>query len=405
MREEARTRLANRLRDRGEEIAGAALVRVHAVSDPAEIAEGEYREGLRGTVAAALEYGAAAFECADDRSPSVPTELLTQARLAARNRITLDAVMRRYIAGYTVFGDFVIEAAEEEGISSGSSLKRLLRVQAALFDRLLTAVTEEYNREVEQQPGSRVERRMEQIRRLLAGELLDAPDLKYDFGAHHVGLVATGDEAQRQLKEILADLDCCVLLVPTTEKVVWAWLGSRQRLDPTKLQIHSQPRRFALAIGEPGEGLSGWRLTHSQAKAALSIASASPERVARYGEVALLASIQGNEFLAASLHQIFLAPLEGEADGGKVARQTLRAYFLAAHNASSAAAGLGVSRNTVTRRLQAIERMIGRPIASCGPELEVALRLQELRDGSGGRLSIRPISDTRWGTLPRRKIT
>jgi hypothetical protein len=404
LREEARTRLADRLRDRHEEIAQAALVRVYAVSDPTEIAEGEYKEGLRATVAAALEYGAAAFECADDRSPPVPTELLTQARLAARNRITLDAVMRRYIAGYTVFGDFVIEAAEEEGISSGSSLKRLLRVQAALFDRLLTAVTEEYNREAVQ-PGSSAERRMEQVRRLLAGELLDAPELKYDFGGHHVGLVASGDEAQKLLKEMLTDLDCCLLLVPTTGKVVWAWLGSRKRLDPAELHSQAPLGRFAVAIGEPGEGLSGWRLTHSQAKAALPIASARPERVARYGDVALLASIHGNEFLATSLHQIFLAPLEGEADGGEVARETLRAYFAAAHNASSAAAGLGVSRNTVTRRLKAIERAISRPIVSCGPELEAALRFQELRSGSEGHLSIRPISDTQRGTLPRRKVT
>ncbi len=404
MREAARTRLARRLRSRHEEIEQAALTRVYAVSDPSEIADGEYREGLRGTVAAALHYGTAAFECADDRSPPIPTELLTQARLAARNRITLDAVMRRYIAGYTVFGDFVIEAAEEEGISIGSSLKRLLRVQAALFDRLLTAVTEEYNREAEQ-PGSGAERRMEQVRRLLAGELLDAPDLRYDFDAHHVGLIAAGDGAEEQLKQMLAGFDCGSLIVPTAEGALWAWIGSRERVDPAELQIQSPPDRLTVAIGEPGKGLAGWRLTHRQARAALPIASASPERLARYGEVALLASIHGDELLAASLHQIFLAPLEGESDGGQVARETLRAYFTAAHNASSAAAGLGVSRNTVTRRLQAIERAIGRPLDSCSAELEAALRFRELHSGDGGRLSIRPVGGAQWGTLPHRKVT
>lgn len=404
MREEARTRLAGRLRDRHEEIAQAALIRVHAVSDPAEIAAGEYKDGLRATVAAALHYGAAAFECADDRSPPVPTELLIQARLAARNRITLDAVMRRYIAGYTVFGDFVVEAAEEEGISSATSLKRLLRVQASLFDRLLAAVTEEYNREAGQ-PGSSAERRMEQVRRLLAGELLDAPDLRYDFGANHIGLIATGDGAQKQLKDMLASLDCCLLLVPAAEKALWAWIGSRQRLDPAEIDVKSPPEGLAVAIGEPGEGLAGWRLTHRQAKAVLPIASASPDRTARYGEAALLASIQGDELLATSLQQIFLAPLEAERDGGEAARQTLRAYFGASCNASSAAAALGVSRNTVTKRLGAIERTIGRTLASCGTELEAALRLAELRRGMAEGLSLRSISSNSVGTLPPRKVT
>jgi len=403
LREEARTQLAERLRSRQEEIAQAALTRVYAVSDPSEIAAGEYREGLRGTVAAALGYGAAAFECADDRSPPVPAELLTQARLAARNRITLDAVMRRYIAGYTVFGDFVIEAAEEEGISSGSSLKRLLRVQAALFDRLLTAVTEEYNREAGQ-PGSTAERRMEQVRRLLDGELLDAPDLQYGFAAHHIGLIATGDEAQERLKEMLEHLDCRLLLVPATEKVIWAWIGSRRRLDPVDVPDFL-PAGLTVAAGEPGEGLSGWRLTHRQAKMALPIASASPKRMARYGEVALLASIYGDELLAASLRQIFLAPLEAERDGGEAARETLRAYFAALRNTSSAAAALGVSRNTVTKRLQAIETMIGRSLASCGTELEAALRLEELHEGAAGGLSLRSTSSDLVGTLPTRKVT
>ncbi len=404
MREEARTRLADRLRARHEEIAEAALIRVHAVSGPTEIGEGEYREGLRGTVAAALEYGAAAFECGDDRSPPVPTAVLTQARVAARSRITLDAVLRRYIAGYTVFADFVIEAAEEEGISSGPSLKRLLRVQAALFDRLLTAVTEEYNREAEQ-PGSSAERRMEQVRRLLAGELLDAPGLRYDFDAHHVGLIATGEGAEESLREMLAGFDCRLLIVAASEKVVWAWIGTRQAIDPGEIEAQSPPERLTAAIGEPAEGLSGWRLTHRQAKAALPIALRSSCSLTRYREVALLASIHGDELLATSLHQIFLAPLEAERDGGKAARQTLQAYFAASRNASSAAAALGVSRNTVAKRLAAIERAIGRPLESCGTELEAALRLEELHSGAAGGLSLRSISGDLVGTLPTRRVT
>jgi DNA-binding PucR family transcriptional regulator len=64
-----------------------------------------------------------------------------------------------------------------------------------------------------------------------------------------------------------------------------------------------------------------------------------------------------------------------------VALETLRAYLVADRNASSAAAALGVNRNTIAERLRAIEAAIGRPLSACGPELEAALRLAEL-DGT-----------------------
>jgi DNA-binding PucR family transcriptional regulator len=72
---------------------------------------------------------------------------------------------------------------------------------------------------------------------------------------------------------------------------------------------------------------------------------------------------------------LFLAPLAEERDGGAVARQTLRAYFEAERNASSAAALLEVSRQTVGSRLRAIEERIGRPLSACANELEATMRL------------------------------
>jgi hypothetical protein len=45
---------------------------------------------------------------------------------------------------------------------------------------------------------------------------------------------------------------------------------------------------------------------------------------------------------------------------------------------SSAAAALGVSRRTVANRLQTVEARIGRPLGASMPDLEAALRLEEL---------------------------
>jgi hypothetical protein len=93
-----------------------------------------------------------------------------------------------------------------------------------------------------------------------------------------------------------------------------------------------------------------------------------------YADVALLASILRDDLVATSLHKLYLEPLERARDGGKVARETLRAYFAAERNISSTAAALGVDRRTVRNRIRAIEELLGRPLKGSVAELEIALR-------------------------------
>lgn len=168
--------------------------------------------------------------------------------------------------------------------------------------------------------------------------------------------------------------------MPDGEGMVWAWLGGRNPLPPgfDRVLAKTWPPRLPLALGEPTCDLSGWRLTHQQARAALPIAQRSPEAFVRYADVAVLASICQDEVLTTSLRELYLAPLEQERDGGEVARETLRAYFVAGRNAASAAAALGVSRQAVTKRLRAIEVALGRPLAGNAIELEAALRIEAL---------------------------
>jgi DNA-binding PucR family transcriptional regulator len=85
-----------------------------------------------------------------------------------------------------------------------------------------------------------------------------------------------------------------------------------------------------------------------------------------------------DELLATTLRRLYLEPLQAERDGGEVAIETLRAYFAAGRNVSSAAAVLGVKRHTVTSRVRAIEEKIGRSLDTCTAEVEVTLRLQQL---------------------------
>jgi hypothetical protein len=380
--EEIRRGLAPRLRARRIEIEQATLTRVSSISDPNEKPDPEYSEGIGAAVSAAIDFGIEAVERSEEHPPPLPVVLLSQARLAARHGVKLETILRRYLAGYTLLGDFLIEESERCGPLDGASLKRLLRVQAALLDRLIAAVSEEYEREARAKPGSAERRLAKKIEQLLEGQRLDTSELPYDFDAVHLGLVAKGPGAEEAVREITQPLDRRLLLVPRGEGTVWAWLGGRRALDPDSLRCVLSSKLspgLCLALGESAESLGGWRLSHRQAKAALLVARESPDPVVRYADVALLASVLQDELLATSLREIYLAPLDEGGDGGELARQTLRAYLAAEGNISSTAAALRVNRKTVASRLRTVEAAIGRPISSRLAEIGAALRIEDAR--------------------------
>lgn len=375
-----RATLAARLRERLPELEAAVGARVYAISDPREVTDPAYLEGLNAALAAAVEYRLDVLEAGERQAPAVPAVLLAQARLEARDGVPLETVLRRYYAGSTLFGDFVVEEAERAEVPS-SALRRLLAEQATLGDRLLAAVSAEHAREAKNRPSSAAERRRESVKALLAGELVDTSDLGYDLDAHHLALLAKGEGVEELMRGLAGKLDRRLLAVKREEEPTWAcWLGGRNQLaaeEAVRALADASPSGTFVAVGEPGEGLAGWRLSHFQAKAALPIAERMGRPVVRYGEVALLAAVTRDDLAEASLRQLYLAPLERARDGGKIARETLRAYFAADRNVSSTAAALGVDRATVRNRLRAVEDLLGRPLQGSMPDLEIALRLDE----------------------------
>ncbi|HEX5593788.1 MAG TPA: helix-turn-helix domain-containing protein [Solirubrobacterales bacterium] len=372
--------LAARLRERLPELQGAVATRIYAISDPREVADPGYLQGLDEAVNAAIEYRLGVLEGGEKQAPDVPAVLLAQARLDARDGVPLDTVLRRYFAGNALFGDFLVEEAERAEVPS-AALRPLLAAQATFVDRLIAAVSEEHGREARNRPRSAAERRRETVKALLAGELVDYSELGYDLDAHHLALMAKGEGAEELVRGLAQALDRRLLAVQREEEpIVAAWLGGTRPLAAEEAMaalVAAAPDRVHVTVGEPGEGLAGWRFSHHQAKAALPIAVRRGKSVLRYADVAVLASITRDDLLATSLRRLYLEPLERMRDGGKEARRTLRAYFEAERNISSTAAALGVDRRTVRNRLRAIEELLGRPLTGSLAELEIALRLDD----------------------------
>jgi hypothetical protein len=262
-----------------------------------------------------------------------------------------------------------------------SAIQHLIRAQDALFDRLLALVVSEYLLEQTARVSATEQRRLERIRQLLDGELIDLSDLGYDIEGSHIGLIASGAGARTVVRGLAKALDRQLLLVSPDHVTVWAWLGGRDSLvsaDLTKAISLNWPDHICLAIGEPAHGVDGWRHTHGQAKAAVPICLRNPGTPIRYADAIMLATVLQDEIHVRSLHELFLGPLEAERDGGETYMHTLRAYFAAEQNISSAAAALQVSRPTVASRLHAIERHLNKPIRDYATEIRIALQLHAM---------------------------
>jgi hypothetical protein len=385
-RERIRVELVARVRTRRPEIEETIFARIRdGAQSPAGGDDEEYASGLRNTVEVAIEHALSDIELGEENIGSVPPEALEQARRAARVGVSLDTVLRRYVLGSTVLGDFLMQEADHvDFVGRAAVLRDVLSAQAAVLDRLMMTITAEYTRELDWTGRSPEQRRAERVQKLLAGGHCDMTELDYELDGWHIGAIATGAGRDTALRRVATELDARLLWVPHGESTTWGWFGGAQTIAVKDIErtLEESCLDVSLALGEPRAGLAGWRLTHRQAQAALRVALHNPRRLTRYADVALLASVLRDDALAGSLVEIYLSPLGERHNGGAVLRETLRAYFAAERNASSAASALGVARHTVENRLRTIEEKLGHTLRTRQAELEIALRLEELDDGA-----------------------
>lgn len=381
--DDSRRRLLAGVRARQAEIGQAVFARISAIGGPGRSPDPEYRDGLRQAVEAAIDHLIDAIEEPAGVARPAPALLHLQAGLAARRRVPLETVLRRYLAGHSLLGDFIVEEAERIELSPGV-LRRVLRTQAAATDQAIADISASYLREAASiRPRSTSQRQADLVERLLDGELVDPASLDYDLGRWHLAIVLRGSGGDVAVDAISSTLDARKLVVAAEDHSIWVWLGAKQRLDPGGVQQTVQEvlvDETRVGIGEPARGLPGWRLSHEQAEAALAVSVRRSESSTRYADVALLASVMQDDLVTASLHQLYLAPL-GEGYGG-VLRETLLAYLATRRNITSAAAALAVDRRTVANRLRIAEERIGESLDRCLSRLEIALELEQLRHNS-----------------------
>lgn len=382
-----RRALALRLREKSAELESLILDRISALGRDSEQSRRSL-EGRRLLIRALVEYGAVAVERGERKCPPPPPAVQEHAREAAWSGVPPRIFHERYLAAKTVFNRFLRrEAPSVEGFAEGL-LAQVQESNDIVFERLFRFTGEELERERQKKRRSTATQQLERVQALLAGKLLEAPELSYDFESTHVGIVATGEGVSSHVRRTARSLGGQLLLAQPAPQRYWAWIGLR--VDPSSAKLEDAlladcPPAARISLGEPGHGLAGWRRTHREAEAALPVADQRNQAIIRYSDVMVLAEMLSNDLLRGALESKYLAPLAVDRDGGELSKHTLRAYFSQNRQISSAATLLGVKRHTVRKRLDDVEARLGLAINSCAAELELALRIEALVPPSAGQ--------------------
>jgi hypothetical protein len=403
-RAEHRVRLVARLRMNRSQIAAAILARVRlALADP-QRHETAIWSAAQSAVHAYVDMSMEMLEHGTTRVPPTPPGAADLYRQAALAGASLASLLRCFTIGAAELWEAVIQATDEDAMTAHRTqlLHEALLVQTALLDRLLQRMAHAYVRTVVHERSPRDQRRARQVQRVLVGARFDPDELDYELDRWHLGLVVCGPPATTLLRDAAVRLGCQLLTVQRSDTTMWAWLRSRRDVAPVELErlLSRGVAGACLAIGEPACGIEGFRLTHRQARAALSVAERMPQPLTRYADVALLAAALQDDALAESLVSLYLSPLGDEHDGGPALQETLRAYFAAGRNASAAAAALGIGRRTISNRLRKIEQRLGRLLDTRQAELEVALRLAALQEPAGPQELDAHVGHAEVGDLP-----
>lgn len=366
-----------------DELVGAITRRV---PEYAEFDGPELWEAVRDSCLANLEIGLVAI-AGDRRVPEqVPADIRELALVTARLGLPLGALLRTYRIAHAVVWERMFELLECEAIDAPARREAVAAASAYLFDhvdRISAMITEDYTAERERLLRSREQRRTQLVRDVLDGADPDpaaaAGTLDYDLRLNHLALVVSAPDPEAVVRSLAQALDAPHrLVIVLTADTAWGWLGrTREFKLPERLPAVEEAR---ISFGEPAAGVEGFRTSHRQSRDAHRVAlRAGPrDQPVRYDDVALETLAAGDEGRAAVFVARELRGIDGTDARSRRLRATLRAYFAAGQNASSAAAMLGVHEHTVAYRLRTVEAALGRPVNARRAELETALRLFEL---------------------------
>jgi hypothetical protein len=333
----------------------------------------------------------------------VPAQSVEYVRASVQRGGSLSALMRTIRLGQ----DFTFEDWERRlaavDLPAGvvlATMSTLRRYAFAWVDAFAEHLADEYQRERERWLRGAQALRADTIRALVEGGPVDVDAasraLGYELRRHHVGLVLWGEPAEgettalpaleRAAGEISRAVGCDrPLLLAAGSGLLWAWASSSA---PIAAEVLSElpaaqvgPARVSVAIGDPEQGVEGFRHTHRDAAEASRIAMLAgrrPGTVTRFRTVDLASLVAGDLGRARRFVRRELGVLAADDDETSRLRATLKVYLEESSSRTATARRLGVHHNTVANRVQNCRDLLGRELNERRVQLEVALLLAQL---------------------------
>lgn len=163
------------------------------------------------------------------------------------------------------------------------------------------------------------------------------------------------------------------------------WVWAPGEVDAETLEsLIGETGDVRVAVGPAGEGIDGFRRSHFDAITTQQMMARlhSPQRIARFTDIELVALITADPDRAAGFVKRALGELES-AD--HELQETVRVFVEEQCNASRAAARLYLHRNTLLRRLARADDLLPRPLAECTVTVAVALDVLRWHGASDAR--------------------
>ena len=318
-----------------------------------------------------------------------PTAAVEYARRLAQRGVPVNALVRAYWLGQDTLlrrslGEVRRQGSDPEVASLAG--QRIVEITFGYIDWMSQRVVISYENERDQWLQNRNAVRAARTRELLAGDSVDMAAaeaaLGYRLAQRHVGIVvwtrirASGEDELSPLERFVTRLaervSCPVrpLFVPCDDSSAWAWLpiGRCAGIEPEVIrQTAGSGGRVMVAVGEPAQGIDGFRITHTQAvqtQAVALLGGACAPQVTMFGQVGVAALLSADVEAARAWVSQVLGPLATDDDHCARLRETLRVFLATGGSYTASAAELAMHKNSVKYRVEKAGQERGRPYAA-----------------------------------------
>ena len=385
-------RVATQLTDLGPELSAHIMAAVPEMPQDAEMHAATEANAIAhiGAMAALLRFG---IPPEGIEAPAQATEF---ARMMVHRGVGLPTLLRCYHVGQAKLWRQWVDVVFAD-VHDPDELKRLVTWSTDFVSTYLDAVrlhvVAAYEAERSVWERSQSATREDAIRALLAGTLTDSEAASrrtgYDLRRHHVAMVlrpnptgeAGADRAGLEVaaREIATALGAgAPLLMRASDGSVYGWAATISSPEDKDLEVAAAvalPDGCTGALGNPAQGVAGFRESHLQARQALRAADGG---LVTFAHVGLASALLADPDAARRFATAELAALAGGDDTTARLRATLEAYLAEGASHKRAAQRLTLHEKTVVQRVRRAEELLGRPLAGRRGAVEAALLVHRL---------------------------